>query len=467
VEEAQSSIIDIGALIDSRPLSMFQIGIMLMIGCSVVMDGFDVQTMGFVAPAIVQAWHISPADLGPVFGAGLLGMLAGSIVLGAMADRIGRQPVLVGATVFYGLCMLGTSVVQSIPAFLVVRFLTGFGIGGVMGNAIALVSEYSPRKYRASMMTWVSCGFTGGAIAGGLLCAVMLPSMGWRSVFVVGGILPLVIAVAMLRYLPESLQLLVLKQRSPEKVAHWLAKIAPGIQIGPATRFAIHEQTRAKASAGELFRHGRGAMTLLLWGINFANLLNLFFLSNWLPMLSLRVGHGVSAAVLMGTSLQIGGTVGALLMGPLMDRFGFYRVLTIGFLVATFSVSSIGLPDLSTALRYAVVLISGICIVGGQPAVNALTATLYPTSLRATGVGWSLGIGRAGSIIGPVVAGQLIRLEWSNTALFAAAAVPALASCVMLVFLSRTVGTGRLGCVECRVATTGDGTEATRSRRTV
>jgi AAHS family 4-hydroxybenzoate transporter-like MFS transporter len=188
---------------------------------------------------------------------------------------------------------------------------------------------------------------------------------------------------------------------------------------------------------------------LLLWGINFANLLNLFFLSNWLPMLSLRVGHEVSTAVLIGTSLQIGGTAGALLLGPLMDRFGFYRVLAFSFFVATISVSSLGLPELSTGLRFAVVLISGICIVGGQPAVKALTATLYPTSLRATGVGWSLGVGRAGSIIGPVVAGQLIELQWSNTGLFIAAAVPALASCLMLVFLSRVSRKDRIDCVEC------------------
>ncbi|CAE6841697.1 4-hydroxybenzoate transporter PcaK [Paraburkholderia nemoris] len=449
VEAAAASVVDIGALIDSQPLSTFQKWIMVMIGCSVVMDGFDVQTMGFVTPAIVRAWGISPAELGPIFGAGLLGMLAGSIVLGAMADRAGRRPVLIGATVFYGLCMLGTTLVQSVPEFLVLRFLTGFGIGGVMGNAIALVSEYSPQKYRASLMTWVSCGFTGGAIAGGLLCAALLPSMGWRSVFFVGGVLPLLIAIPMARYLPESLQLLVVKQRSLEKVVQWLARIAPNVQLTPGTRFAVRGQPQAKASVGELFRHGRGTMTLLLWGINFANLLDLFFLSNWLPMLSLRVGHGVATAVLIGTSLQIGGTAGALLLGPLMDRFGFYRVLALSFLVATFSVAFVGLPDLSTGLRYAVVLISGICIVGGQPAVNALTATLYPTSLRATGVGWSLGIGRAGSIIGPVLAGQLIRLQWSNTALFVAAAVPAMASCLMLVLLSRASAKNRIDCVEC------------------
>ncbi|MFM0246078.1 MFS transporter [Paraburkholderia sediminicola] len=449
VEEAPVSIVDIGALIDSQPLSTFQKWIMVMIGCSVVMDGFDVQTMGFVAPAIVRTWGMSPAELGPVFGAGLLGMLVGSIVLGAMADRAGRRPVLIGATVFYGLCMLGTTLVQSVPEFLVVRFLTGFGIGGVMGNAIALVSEYSPQKHRASLMTWVSCGFTGGAIAGGLLCAMLLPSMGWRAVFLVGGVLPLVIAIAMARYLPESLQLMVLKQRSPERIAQWLGRIAPNVKFGPGIRFVVHGQPQAKASVGELFRHRRGTMTLLLWGINFANLLDLFFLSNWLPMLSLRVGHEVSTAVLIGTSLQIGGTAGALLLGPLMDRFGFYRVLAFSFLVATISVSCVGLPDLSTGLRFAVVLISGICIVGGQPAVNALTATLYPTSLRATGVGWSLGIGRAGSIIGPVVAGQLVELQWSNTALFVAAAVPALASCLMIVFLSHVTRKNRIDCVEC------------------
>jgi AAHS family 4-hydroxybenzoate transporter-like MFS transporter len=443
-EQTHASIIDIGTLIDNQPLSTFQKWIMVMIACSVVMDGFDVQTMGFVAPAIVRAWGIGPAELGPIFGAGLLGMLVGSIVLGATADRVGRRPVLIGATVFYGLCMLTTTLVQTVPEFLAVRFLTGLGIGGVMGNAIALVSEYSPQKHRASLMTWVSCGFTGGAIAGGLLCATLLPSMGWRPVFLAGGILPLLIAIPMTRFLPESLQLLVVKGRQPERVAQWLGRIAPSVQLGPESRFVVRGQPQVKASVGELFRHGRSTTTLLLWGINFANLLDLFFLSNWLPMLSLRVGHGVATAVLIGTALQIGGTAGALLMGPLMDRFGFYRVLALSFLVATFSVSSVGLPDLSTGLRYAVVLMSGICIVGGQPAVNALTATLYPTSLRATGVGWSLGVGRAGSIIGPVVAGQLIRLQWSNTALFVAAAVPALASCLMIVFLSSTARKNRL-----------------------
>ncbi len=443
VEEAGPTAIDIAALIDSQPLSSFQTWIMVLIGCTVVMDGFDVQALGFVAPAIVQAWHISPASLGPVFGAGLFGMLAGAIVLGAMADRVGRRPVLVWATVFYGLCMLGTTLVQTIPQFLVIRFMTGVGIGGVMGNAIALVSEYSPHKQRASLMTWVSCGFTGGAIAGGLLSAALVPTEGWKSVFLVGGVLPLLVAVAMLKYLPESLQLLVIKRRNPEKIAQWLGRIAPNVHIGASTSFVVHGQTHAKASVGELFRKGRGTTTLLLWGINFANLLDLFFLANWLPMLSMRGGDGTATAVLIGTSLQIGGTAGALLVGPLMDRFGFYRVLTLGFLIGTVAVAAVGIPDLSLGLRYAVVLISGVCIVGGQPAINALTATLYPTSLRATGVGWSLGIGRAGSIVGPVVAGQLIELHWSNTALFIAAAVPALIACLLLVVLAGVRGGNR------------------------
>ena len=439
-EEAGSTAIDISALIDSSPLSSFQKWIMVLIGCTVVMDGFDVQALGFVAPAIVRDWHISPASLGPVFGAGLFGMLAGAIVLGAMADRVGRRPVLVWATVFYGLCMLGTTLVQTIPQFLVIRFMTGVGIGGVMGNAIALVSEYSPQKQRASLMTWVSCGFTGGAIAGGLLSAALVPTEGWKSVFLVGGVLPLLVAVAMLKYLPESLQLLVIQRRNPERIARWLGRIAPDVRIGASTGFVVHGQTHAKASVGELFRKGRGTTTLLLWGINFANLLDLFFLSNWLPMLSMRGGDGTATAVLIGTSLQIGGTAGALLVGPLMDRFGFYRVLTLSFLIGTVSVAAVGIPDLSLGLRYAVVLISGVCIVGGQPAINALTATLYPTSIRATGVGWSLGIGRAGSIVGPVLAGQLIELHWSNTALFIAAAVPALVAGLLLVVLAGVAG---------------------------
>jgi AAHS family 4-hydroxybenzoate transporter-like MFS transporter len=430
------AVVDIAGLINTHPLSFFQKGIMVLIGGVVVMDGFDVQAIGFVAPALTQDWHIDPAALGPVFGAGLLGMLFGSMILSMLADRVGRRPVLVGATTFFSLCMLATAAVESVQQLAFLRFLTGLGIGGVMANAVALASEYSPQRQRASLLLWISCGFTGGAIAGGLISATMIPWAGWRSVFVVGGILPLAIAAVMYWRLPESLLFLSLQKKDHDKLMQLLRRVAPGADLGPDFRVTAPGEVRGRGSLTKLFRDGRALMTVLLWLVSFANLLNLFFLANWLPLLSTRMGFSSSTAVLMGTTLQLGGFIGAIFMGPLIDRLGYYRVLAPVFFMAWFAVAAIGQPGFSLALLYLVIFVAGVCIVGAQPAVNALASTLYPTEVRATGVGWCLGVGRAGAIVGPVVAAQLVALNWSSQGLFLTASIPALLACVVVIGLA-------------------------------
>jgi MFS transporter, AAHS family, 4-hydroxybenzoate transporter len=426
----------VAALINTRPLSAFQKGIMVLIGGVVIMDGFDVQTIGFVAPALTQDWHIEPAALGPIFGAGLFGMLAGSMLLSMLADRVGRRPVFVGATTYFSLCMLATAAVGSVQQLVFLRFLTGLGIGGVMANAVALASEYSPQRQRASLLMWISCGFTGGAIAGGLISAALIPWAGWRSVFFVGGILPLGIAAVMYWRLPESLLFLSSQQGAQDRLRQLMRRIAPDIDPDRDLQLTRPQPAVGRGSLTNLFRDGRALVTLLLWLVSFANLLNLFFLANWLPLLSTRMGFSSSVAVLMGTTLQLGGLIGAIFLGPLIDRLGYYRVLVPLFLLAGFAVAAVGTPDLSLSLLYPVIFAAGVCIVGAQPALNALASTLYPTEIRATGVGWSLGIGRVGAIVGPVVAAQLVALNWSSQSLFLAASVPAAFSCVVVIGLA-------------------------------
>jgi MFS transporter, AAHS family, 4-hydroxybenzoate transporter len=208
------------------------------------------------------------------------------------------------------------------------------------------------------------------------------------------------------------------------------------LAVTASTRFIVPETRQSVMPVVELFRAGRARTTALLWMINFMNLLNLYFLANWLPTIAKSAGASTSAAVLVGTTLQVGGVVGTLLMGPIIDRIGFFKVLVPTFLVAAIAISTIGQPGLSFAMLLVAVGITGLCIVGGQPAVNAMAATYYPTELRSTGVGWSLGIGRVGSILGPVIGGELIRLNWSNTDLFIAVAVPAAASAMILIVLA-------------------------------
>lgn len=433
--------IDIPSVIDSNRLSRSQLLILMMVGLTVVMDGFDVQSMGYVAPAIIADWGVSKAELGPVFGAGLFGMLVGSLTLSVLADKIGRRPVLIWATVFFSLCMLVTAHVTSIGQLQVIRFVTGLGLGAIMPNALALVGEFSPRNKRVTLMMLVSCGYTIGAVLGGLVSAWMIPLWGWQSVFYLGGIFPLLIAALMYVFVPESMQFLVVKGRRLDEVGRTLRRIDPSLKVDGSTRYALAETAQGSAPVVELFREGRGVATVLLWVVNFMNLLNLYFLSSWLPTIATSAGMSTSTAVMVGTTLQVGGVLGTLLMGPVIDRIGFFKVLVPCFALAALSIALIGQPGIGLPLLFLVVMVTGFCIIGGQPAVNALAATYYPTALRSTGLGWSLGIGRWGSIAGPVLGGLLIQFEWSNSEIFLAMAVPTVIAALMLFLFAHTGGT--------------------------
>lgn len=426
--------VDIAAVIDSNKVGAFQVWILVVVGLTVVIDGIDVQAMGYVAPAIIQDWGISKASLGPVFGAGLFGMLIGSLALSILADRIGRRPVLIGATVFFGIMMFAAAHATTLDQLLVLRFIAGLGLGGIMPNAMALAGEYSPRRQRVSFMMWVSCGFTVGAVLGGLLSSVMIPAWGWQSVFYLGAAIPIVLAVLMVYHVPESMQFLALRGRDTSRVGACLRRIDPSLRTDRDTRWLVAE-AKGGAPVIELFRDGRAVGTVLLWVINFMNLVNLYFLSSWLPAIAKSAGLSLSTAVLVGTMLQVGGVIGTVAMGPVIDRIGFYKVLVPVFIVAAIAVAAIGQPGISLLLLFTVVTITGLCIIGGQPAVNALAATYYPTSQRSTGIGWSLGVGRVGSIIGPVLGGELIRRNWSTGDIFLAMAVPAAISALMLLLM--------------------------------
>jgi AAHS family 4-hydroxybenzoate transporter-like MFS transporter len=428
---------DVRALIDNRPLSAFQVRVLVLIGCLVFIDGFDVQMIGFVAPALLRTWHLSADALGPIFAAGLVGMLVGSTSLGMLADRIGRRPVLIGATFFAALCVMGTAATQSVTQMLLLRFFTGLGLGGVLGNAVTLASEYCPSARRASLLMGISCGFTAGAIFGGVLAAILIPRAGWQSVFVVGGLLPLGVALLLMRELPESLHLLLVRGASREKIQYWLRRLAPDAELTPQTLVESREPA-FNASVIDLLRDSLLVPTALLWLVSFANLLNLFFLSNWLPTLATRMGFSDSQGVLLGTTLQGGGILGALLLGRLIDRFGFYRVLAPSFLIGACMIALVGRANIPVALECTVILVAGVSILGGQPGINALATSIYPTRLRATGVGWCLGVGRAGSIVGPLAAAQLIAHHFTNEMLFMLAAIPAALSALIMLGMATT-----------------------------
>jgi AAHS family 4-hydroxybenzoate transporter-like MFS transporter len=420
--------LDLRTIIDGRPISGFQVRIFVLIACAVIADGFDVQAMGFVAPAIVQDWKIELSALGPIFSASLVGMFFGSICLGVAADRFGRRPVMIGAMIGFGAFTLATAFATSVTQLIGARFLAGLGLGGVMGNAVALASEFCPARRRATILMALSCGFTGGAIVGAVVSAILIPWAGWRSVFLTGGILPIVIALFMIASLPESLHFSVTRRHWSPRFAATLGSIAPGVDPG----CLVAPTGRSPAPLRGLFDEGRAGATLILWVISFANMIDLFFLSNWLPTLAARMALTENAGVLLGASLQLGGIVGALAMGPLIDRYGFRWIMALAFSTACASMAFLGQTGLSLGALVLLILLTGIGVAGAQPAINTLAAALYPPSSRGAGVGWTLGVGRVGAIIGPLIAASLIKFHWSDQALFLAAAIPAACSAILI-----------------------------------
>jgi AAHS family 4-hydroxybenzoate transporter-like MFS transporter len=418
-DELKPAALDVRRLIDERAVSRFQLVIVVICGAIVFLDGFDAQIMGYVAPALRTEFHVERAALGPVLSSGLFGMMIGALVFGPVADLLGRRPVLIACPLIFGVGSLLSMTADSVTTLIVFRLLTGFGMGGAMSNTIALTAEYMPRRVRASAVMIMFCGFSIGAAAVGWVAAGLIPSFGWRSVFLVGGILPVVITGVTIAFLPESMRFLVRKPRGEARAARYLARIAPEAPVAGGLVF-VEEGSRGFPVA-QLFAAGRHWVTPLLWVMFFLSLLDLYFVNSWLPTVMKDVGIPEQRAILITTLFQVGGTVGAIVLGKLLDRHLSFRLLALTYLLGAACVFLIGESGTSSVWLIASVFAAGFGVIGAQTSSNALAAEVYPTAARSTGVGWALGVGRIGSILGPLLGAALVG---KTPRLFMMAAVP-------------------------------------------
>jgi AAHS family 4-hydroxybenzoate transporter-like MFS transporter len=432
--------VNLTELLENSRVGPLQIQVFVLCMICLIMDGFDVQAMGYAGPALVADWGIGRPALGPVFAAANFGVLVGSLAFTMLADLIGRRPVILGATLFFSVLTIATGFAQNLDQLYLLRFISGLGLGCIVPNATALVGEFSPKRSRVTLTMGITVGFTAGAAIGGFVALWLIPLFGWRSVFFVGGAVPLVIAIAMFFTLPESLQFLAVRRTRLDVLAYWLKRLDPSMQIDANTQFVSNEKAHAGVPIVHLFRDGRSTVTILLWIVYFMNLLNLYSLSNWIPTVFTGMGYSQNAALLAGTLLQVGGTIGTYGLAWLIARKGFVPVLVWTFVLAAISIAFIGQPGLSFAAVATIVFIAGWCIVGGQPGLNTLAASYYPTALRSTGVGAGLGFGRLGAIIGPYAGGVLLAQQWTPQQLFWTAAGPAGISAVVMLVLLGVVG---------------------------
>jgi AAHS family 4-hydroxybenzoate transporter-like MFS transporter len=424
-------VVDVQAFIDAGPVSPLQKRLLFLCFIVIAIDGFDTAIIGFIAPAVRAEWGLAVAQLGPLFAAGLFGLMLGAFAVGPLADRRGRKAMLVTSMILFGAGSLASSLSSGLPALIALRFLTGLGLGGAMPMTITLASEFCPRARRSSLVTLMFCGFTLGSAMAGLIAARVLPGFGWRVLLVGGGVAPLVLAPLLGALLPESVRFLVMKGNAHDRIGAVLHRMAPAANLRGAT---FVDTTVSKASpVAQLFGGGLLKGTLLLWVAFFMSLLGVYLMTNWMPtLLQQASGASLADAAFISAMYQVGGTLGAVLVGRLMDRFEPHRVLVASYLTGAACIVLISLSTHARELMTLAVFAAGACISGGQVGGNALSAAFYPTPYRATGVAWANGIGRAGSIVGSLLGGLLLGFGWPATTVYALVAVPAVISAVAL-----------------------------------
>jgi len=426
--------IDVQQFINEQPVSGHQRLILFLCFLVVALDGFDTALVGFIAPAIQGEWQVEPARLTPLMMAGLGGLLVGSFLFGPLSDRYGRKRLLLVTTGLFGAMSLVSGLAGSITELTALRFLTGLGLGGAMPNAITLCAEYSPERRRATLVTLMFCGFAVGMACSGFIATAVIPTLGWRWVLYLGGVVPLLL-LPLLALLPESSHFLALRGGADARIARYLTRIAPQADLVGA-HFAAPEVARG-APIRQIFADGLGLGTVLLWSTFFMSLLIVYLVGNWLPLILGGAGVAKSSAALITTGFHLGGAVGAIAWGRLMDRYDENRVLAGAYFVAAILIVAVGLSSHILWLATAGIVAIGFCVTGGQVGLNALASGYYPTAARGTGVSWAIGIGRVGSIVGSFAGGSLIALGWGTGNIFLLLAVPALCGALAMFGLGR------------------------------
>ena len=429
--------VDVVKWINQQKISRLQIWVMVVSGACTMLEGFDGLNIGFVAPAVVKEWHVTPQSFTPVFMAGLVGLLLGCLVIAPLADKIGRRTVMLGSVACFGLFSLLSASAGSLSMLALLRFLTGLGVGGGMANAIALTSEYFPERSRAGMTALMFAGFPFGSALGGYLSGWLIPNFGWQSVFIAGGVLPLLMAPALVFILPESIRHLVIGGAAPARIASVLARINPKAHFAAGTNFVIAEERKAGLTVGHLFREGRALGTALIWVVFFMSLLDIFLVSSWLPIVLHDSGLALSTAVDVSATMAFAGVIACVVTAPVLNRQGCFAILMPAYCLAACGMLAFATVSMDLGLILLSAAAVGAGNIAGQNTANALAAAYYPTYIRATGVGWALGIGRVGAIVGPAIGGTILALHLGREALFMVAAVPPVIAVFAILALMR------------------------------
>jgi MFS transporter, AAHS family, 4-hydroxybenzoate transporter len=432
-----SQVLNLEELVDGQKFGRFNINLLIWSFLAMVADGFDLAGLASAAPELARTWHVAPKAFAPALSASLFGILFGAPLLGHAGDRFGRKTLIVTGCVVFSLGTLATVWATNLDQVVALRVLAGVGIGGLMPNAIALNSELAPKRLRATLVVLMFTGITAGAGIPGLIQAWLIPRHGWQVMFWIGGLAPLIVAACLWFTLPESVKFLAFKPGRHAEFMASIRRLRRDLDIPDDAQIVGAPAAQGNGLGMEAVFSGSFAwITPLLWVCFASALMANFFINSWLPLIF--EGSGLSAKQ-SGIAISLyhsGGTIGGLLVSLALGRFGF-TVIALLFLCATLAIAAIGFPGLSYMAMVSAVALAGFCTLGAQFGNNAAAGLLYPTAFRSSGVGWALGIGRFGSIAGPLVGGLLLGMKIPARQFFVFAALPMVAGLIASVCVAR------------------------------
>lgn len=451
---AQEKIIDVREVIDNAPFGRYQLLVVVLTLLVMMLDGYDILVLSFTAPALAKDIGRDVATFGPLFAAGFIALLIGSLIVSPFGDLWGRKGVMLVSMIVFIAFTFMPIVDPEYSHILVYRFLGGLGLAGVTPAGAAIVTEYAPKKHRGMVVNILYSGFGVGAVLGGLAASRLIPEYGWQAGFWLGTLLPLVLLPFVWVLVPESVEFMVATGKGAGKIASILKRVNPGLALNGDETFTMPPSPEKKGSIKDLFTAGRGYGTVLLWIILFCALLDSSLMASWINAILNRGGMPADKAILSPIAHQLGGVLGTVAIALIIDRVGV-RLIAGTYLLAAISIGAVGYFTGNVGLALAMVFLAGFFGVGSQFSTQSVSTLYYPVKIRSTGIGWALGIGRAGTVVGPLWVGAMLTGNWNLESLFLVVAIPQIVAMVCMLMLAarypeftRTKGARGLGEAE-------------------
>lgn len=416
-------------IIGESKFNRFHLALFIWSFMIILFDGYDLSVYGTVLPILMKQWNLNPVQAGSMGSYGLFGMMFGAIIFGILADRIGRKKVILINVFLFSLFTFLCGFAQSATNFSIFRFIAGLGLGGIMPNIAALVTDYAPKSMRIRLVSITLVSFAVGGALAPTFGVLLISKFGWASVFFVAGS-PLLALPFMAKMLPESTSYLI-RTLKKEKLFATLAKVCPGLTYNQNDEIEAAKVTESKAPIVGLFKENRAVSTIMFWIAFFCALLMVYGLNTWLPKLMIEAGYGLNSSLTFLIALQGGAVIGILSLSHLCEKFGSKRVLVPSYIAGAIALALLGFGG-NTFVIFLLVAVAGAATTGSQVLVQVYVTSFYPAQMRSTGLGVASGIGRLGGMIGPILGGFLLTLHLPNFMNFMVFAITGVVAAIVL-----------------------------------